>query len=93
MKVKLFHEKLSQLHKLQGRGEKKEAAQGQQGVRNSPSHLAALDARFPFLSLRDIFPRPGEVVLGDGALDMAAKFPGKLQSFRHSAKASPWGSC
>ena len=28
-------------------------------ARNSPSHLALLDARFPFLSLRDIFPRSG----------------------------------
>ena len=35
-------------------------------VRNSPSHLALLDAS----------------PLWDGALDMAAKLPGKLQSFR-----------
>ncbi len=32
------------------------------------------DARFPFLSLRDIFPRPGEVVLGDGAFGKEVKF-------------------
>ena len=37
-------------------------------VRNSPSHLALLDAS----------------PLWDGALDMAAKLPGKLQSFRHA---------
>ena len=38
--------------------------------------------RFPFLSLRDIFPRPGEVVLGDGAFGMEEKFPAKAQTFR-----------
>ena len=37
-------------------------------VRNSPSHLALLDAS----------------PLGDGALDMAGKLPDKLQSFRHA---------
>ena len=49
---------------------------------NSPS-LAALD-RFPFLSLRDIFPRPGEVVLWDGAFGSTEKFPAKVQSLRHA---------
>ena len=66
MKVKLFHENLSQLHKLLGGGEKKEAAQGQQGVRNAPSHLAALNAS----------------PLWDGALGMAVKLPVKVQIFR-----------
>ena len=37
-------------------------------VRNSPSHLALLDAS----------------PLGDGALDMVGKLPDKLQSFRHA---------
>ena len=37
-------------------------------VRNSPSHLALLDAS----------------PLWDGALDMAGKLPDKLQSFRHA---------
>ena len=37
-------------------------------VRNSPSHLALLDAS----------------PLGDGALDMAGKLPDKLQSFQHA---------
>ena len=40
------------------------------------------DARFPFLSLRDIFPRPGEVVLWDGAFGSTEKFLAKVQSFR-----------
>ena len=51
---------------------------------NSPS-LAALD-RFPFLSLRDIFPRPGEVVLWDGAFGSTEKFPAKVQSLRHGQR-------
>ena len=57
---------------------------------NSPS-LAVLD-RFPFLSLRDIFPRPGEVVLWDGAFGMAAKFPAKAQSVRHARGSLPEGA-
>ena len=57
---------------------------------NSPS-LAVL-ARFPFLSLRDIFPRPGEVVLWDGAFGMAAKFPAKAQSVRHARGSLPEGA-
>ena len=59
----------------------KAAARGRAGA-NSPS-LAALD-RFPFLSLRDIFPRPGEVVLWDGAFGSTEKFPAKVQSLRHA---------
>ena len=31
--------------------------------------------RFPFLSLRDIFPRPGEVFLMEGGFDSPAGFP------------------
>ena len=58
---------------------------------NSPS-LAALD-RFPFLSLRDIFPRPGEVVLKDGAFGIAGKFPAKVQSLRARQRLPPRGSC
>ena len=54
-------------------------------VRNSPSHLALLDARLPLLSPSvTSSPGAGEVVLWDGALDMATKLPGKLQSFRHA---------
>ena len=48
--------------------------------------------RFPFLSLRDIFPRPGEVVLGDGAFGMAGKFPAKAQSARARQRLPPRGS-
>ena len=51
------------------------------GLALSVSHL--LD-RFPFLSLRDIFPRPGEVVLWDGAFGSTEKFPAKVQSLRHA---------
>jgi len=36
------------------------------------------------LSLRDIFPRPGEVVLWDGAFGSTEKFPAKVQSLRHA---------
>ena len=42
------------------------------GLALSVSHL--LD-RFPFLSLRDIFPRPGEVFLMEGGFDSPAGFP------------------
>ncbi len=50
-----------------------------------PSHLALLDARLPLLSPSvTSSPGAGEVVLGDGALDMAGKLPDKLQSFRHA---------
>ena len=38
----------------------------------------------PLLSLRDIFPRPGEVVLWDGAFGSTEKFPAKVQSLRHA---------
>ena len=48
-------------------------------------------ARFPFLSLCDIFPRPGEVVLWDGAFGMAAQFPAKPQSLPLPLKPSPLG--
>ena len=46
------------------------------------------DARFPFLSLRDIFPRPGEVVLWDGAFGKTAKLSAlpKAPSPRELAK-------
>ena len=50
------------------------------------------DARFPFLSLRDIFPRPGEVVLKDGAFGIAGKFPAKVQSLRARQRLPPRGS-
>ena len=54
-------------------------------VRNSPSHLALLDASLPLLSPSvTSSPGAGEVVLGDGALGMAGKLPDKLQSFRHA---------
>ena len=50
-----------------------------------PSHLALLDARLPLLSPSvTSSPGAGEVVLGDGVLDMAGKLPDKLQSFRHA---------
>ena len=57
---------------------------------NSPS-LAALD-RFPCLSLRDIFPRPGEVVLWDGAFGITVQFPAKAQSLRVRQRLPPRGS-
>ena len=38
----------------------------------------------PLLSLRDIFPRPGEVVLWDGAFGSTEKFPAKVQSLRRA---------
>ena len=47
------------------------------------------DARFPFLSLRDIFPRPGEVVLWDGAFGSTEKFPAKVQSLRARQRLPP----
>ena len=33
-----------------------------------------------FVTCGDIFPRPGEVVLGEGAFGMAAKFQAEAQS-------------
>ena len=36
----------------------------------------------PFVTCGDIFPRPGEVVLGDGALGIAVQFPAQAQSLR-----------
>ena len=48
--------------------------------------------RLPFLSLRDIFPRPGEVVLWDGAFGIAVNYPTKAQSFRVRQRLPPRGS-
>ena len=48
-------------------------------------------ASFPFLSLRDIFPRPGEVVLWDGAFDTPENFAAmpKAPSLRELARRKP----
>ena len=46
----------------------------------------------PFVTCGDIFPRPGEVVLGDGAFGIAAQFPAKAQSFRSRQRLPPRGS-
>ena len=49
---------------------------------NSPSLLRR---QIPlFVTYGDIFPRPGEVVLWDGAFGSTEKFPAKVQSFRHA---------
>ena len=51
-------------------------------MRQRRTPLVAYGDRFPFLSLRATFPRPGEVVLGDGAFGMEEKFPAKAHSAR-----------
>ena len=49
---------------------------------NSPSLLRR---QIPlFVTYGDIFPRPGEVVLWDGAFGSTEKFPAKVQSLRHA---------
>ena len=53
-------------------------------AKREPPPPVAYGDRFPFLSLRDIFPRPGEVVLWDGAFGSTEKFPAKVQSLRHA---------
>ena len=59
----------------------KAAARGRAGSKLPQSRCAR---QIPLLSLRDIFPRPGEVVLWDGAFGSTEKFPAKVQSLRHA---------
>ena len=50
--------------------------------RAEPSQSSLRDARFPLLSLRDIFPRPGEVFPLRGSF---------ISAYRQMRKSSPFG--
>ena len=45
-----------------------------------------------FVTFGDIFPRPGEVFLWDGAFGIVVQFPAKVQSLRARQRLPPRGS-